>query len=112
VFSGGTVQLLGTVPVGGDHITRDLASVLGIDPLEAERLKFEIGNARTGMPGVEVLVRGQDGKRTAVSVALVAAIVSARVDQMLGHVGEMVKPVASAANGGRGREMRIGGLEQ
>ena len=57
-FSGGTVQLLGTVPVGGDHITRDLASVLGIDPLEAERLKHEIGNARTGMPGVEVLVRG------------------------------------------------------
>ncbi len=28
VFSGGTVQLLGTMPVGGDHITRDLASVL------------------------------------------------------------------------------------
>jgi cell division protein FtsA len=112
VFSGGTVQLLGTVPVGGDHITRDLASVLGIDPLEAERLKHEIGNARTGMPGVEVLVRGPGGQRTAVSVALIAAIVSARVDQMLGHVGEMVKPVASVANGGRGREMRIGGLEQ
>lgn len=112
VFAGGAVQLLGTIPVGGDHITRDLASILGIDPLEAERLKHEIGNARTGMPGVEILVRGQDGQRTAVSVALIAAIVSARVDQMLGHVGEMVKPVTSAANGGRGRDARTGGIGQ
>ena len=111
VFSGGTVQLLGTVPVGGDHITRDLASVLGIDPLEAERLKFEIGNARTGMPGVEVLVRGQNGQRTAVSVALIAAIVSARVDQMLGHVGEMVQAgrVGGERRAGPGRADRWAG---
>lgn len=111
-FADGAVQLLGTVPVGGDHITRDLASVLGIEPLEAERLKFEVGNARMGAPGVEVLVRGQDGRRTSVSVALVAAIITARVDQMLGHVGEMVKPVASAASAGRGRDPCVGGLGQ
>lgn len=111
-FSGGAVQLLGTVPVGGDHITRDLANILGIDPLEAERLKFEIGNARMGAPGVDVLVRGLDGGRTSVSVALVAAIITARVDQMLAYVCEMVKPMPSAANAGRGRELRAGALGQ
>ncbi len=97
VFVGGTVTSIGTVPVGGDHITRDLATVLGIDPMEAERLKFEVRSARSGSPGVEVLVRGADGTRSAVSVALIAAIITARVDQMLAHVCEMVKPARSAA---------------
>ncbi|MDQ6906482.1 MAG: rod shape-determining protein [Chloroflexota bacterium] len=100
VFSGGTVVCLGSVPVGGDHITRDLATVLRIDPMEAERLKFEVGNVRSGVSDIEVLVRGLDGGRTAVSVSLVAAIISARVDQLLAHVGEIVRPVTTFARGG------------
>ncbi len=100
VFSGGTVVCLGSVPVGGDHITRDLATVLRIDPMEAERLKFEVGNARFGASDIEVLVRGLDGGRTAVSVSLVAAIISARVDQLLAHVGEIVRPATTFARGG------------
>jgi cell division ATPase FtsA len=31
---------------------------------------------------------------------------------MLGHVGEMVRPVTSAAQGGRGREVRTGAVGQ
>lgn len=100
VFSGGTVVCLGSVPVGGDHITRDLAMVLRIDPMEAERLKFEVGNVRAGAPEIEVLVRGADGGRTAVSVSLVAAIITARVDQLLAHVGEIVRPATTFARGG------------
>ena len=100
VFSGGTVVCLGSVPVGGDHITRDLATVLRIDPMEAERLKFEVGNARVGAPEIEVLVRGADGGRRAVSVSLVAAIIAARADQLLAHVGEIVRPATTFARGG------------
>lgn len=100
VFSGGAVVCLGSVPIGGDHITRDLATVLRIDPMEAERLKFEVGNARSGTPGIEVLVRGADGARTAVSVSLVAAIIAARVDQMLAHIAEIVRPATAFARGG------------
>ncbi|HEY8292729.1 MAG TPA: cell division FtsA domain-containing protein [Thermomicrobiales bacterium] len=100
VFSGGAVVCLGSVPIGGDHITRDLATVLRIDPMEAERLKFEVGNTRPGAPEIEVLVRGADGARTAVSVSLVAAIITARVDQLLAHVGEIVRPATTFARGG------------
>lgn len=94
VFANETIVCIGTIPVGGDHITRDLAHVLAINPMEAERLKFEIGNARGSNAGVEVLVQGPDGTRSAVSVALVAAIITARVEQILGRVNEMIRPVA------------------
>ena len=100
VFSGGAVVCLGSVPIGGDHITRDLATVLHIDPMEAERLKCDIGNTRSGAPAIEVLVRGTDGARTAVSVALIAAIITARVDQLLAHVGEIVRPATTFSRGG------------
>lgn len=100
VFSEGAVVCLASVPIGGDHITRDLATVLHIDPMEAERLKFEVRNTRSGAPEIEVLVRGTDGGRTTVSVSLVAAIITARVDQLLAHVGEIVRPVTTFAHGG------------
>lgn len=103
VFSAGAVLLVGTIPVGGDHITRDLASILGIEPREAERIKCEVGNFRHGSADIEVLVRGVDGARKSVSVALIAAIITARVEQMLRHVSEMVKPVLSAAHPGESR---------
>lgn len=100
VFSGGAVVCLGSVPIGGDHITRDLATVLRIDPIEAERLKFEVGNTRSGRSAIEVLVRGTDGARTAVAVSLVAAIITARMDQLLAHVGEIVRPATTFSRGG------------
>lgn len=100
VFSGGAVVCVGSIPIGGDHITRDLATVLRIDPMEAERLKFDIGNTRSGTPAIEVLVRGAGGARTAVSVSLIAAIITARVDQLLAHVGEIVRPATTFARGG------------
>jgi len=102
VFSGGAVVCLGSVPIGGDHITRDLATVLRIDPVEAERLKFEVGNTRSGASAIEVLVRGTDGARTAVAVSLIAAIITARIDQLLAHVGEIVRPATTFSRGGGG----------
>jgi cell division ATPase FtsA len=102
VFSGGAVVCLGSVPIGGDHITRDLATVLHINPMEAERLKCDIGNTRSGASAIEVLVRGTDGARTAVSVSLIAAIITARVDQLLAHIGEIVRPATTFARGGNG----------
>ncbi len=44
VVADGAVQRVVALPVGGDHITRDLATLLGIRPMEAERLKLLVGN--------------------------------------------------------------------
>src|SRR5262249_20377534 len=80
----------------GDHITRDLAKLLQLDPVDAERLKFEIGQGRRAAEEIDVLARGSDGARKAVPIALVVGIVTARVDQLLDHANEMVRPMLPA----------------
>jgi cell division protein FtsA len=111
-FVNGEISALGTIPVGGDHITRDLVSVLGINPLDAERLKFDVGNARTTRRGLEILVPAPDGGRMAVPVALVAAVTTARVEQILKNVSEMVRAVPAVAAPRTARTALVGGLGQ
>lgn len=96
VFRHGAVQRLGALPVGGDHLTRDLAVVLGLDPAEAERLKCEIGHRRRVREDLTVPARGGDGTRRMVPVSLVVAVIAARMDQMLVHVQELSRPVLPA----------------
>lgn len=85
------VQRVVCLPVGGDHITRDLAALLGVRPAEAERLKLVVGNIRT-VAHTEVPACGADGKRKSVAVALIVAIVAARVEQIMGRVAEVIRP--------------------
>lgn len=84
-----------SLPVGGDHITRDLATLLGVRPAEAERLKLLVGNIRN-LAHTELATRGVDGNRKTVAVALVVAIIAARVEQIMGRVAEVIRPVAGA----------------
>ncbi len=90
VFCDGRVQRLGTVPVGGDHITRDLATLLKVRPDEAERLKVEIGQ-RHATREMEIMARGQDGTRKMVPVSLVVGIITARIDDTLVRLGEIIR---------------------
>lgn len=45
LFQAGIVQKTGTIPVGGMHITNDIASALRIGDSDAERIKIKFGNA-------------------------------------------------------------------
>ncbi len=92
------VQRVVCLPVGGDHITRDLATLLGVRPAEAERLKLLVGNIRNPAH-TELVTRGADGSRKTVAVALVVAIIAARVEQIMGRVAEVIRPA-------QGREIR------
>lgn len=92
LFRHGAVQRLGALPVGGDHLTRDLAAVLGLDPADAERLKYEIGHRRRVREDLEIPARGGDGTRRMVPVSLVVAVIAARMDQMLVHVQAVARP--------------------
>lgn len=96
LFRDGLVQRLSALPVGGDHVTRDLAVVLGLDPADAERLKYEIGHRRRWREDAEVPARGKDGTRRMVPVSLVVAVIAARTDQMLAHVREIARPESPA----------------
>ena len=45
VFVNGSIAFSATLPVGGSHISSDIAQLLKTTPKEAERLKVEAGNA-------------------------------------------------------------------
>lgn len=53
-YAGNAIAALGSLAVGGDHITNDLAKGLRIPVRYAERLKEEVGSAR-----IELAARGQ-----------------------------------------------------
>ena len=45
IFKGGALHYLATIPVGSQHITRDLAFGLGVIDEQAESIKVRLGNA-------------------------------------------------------------------
>lgn len=49
VFKNGRLRLYNSIPVGGDHITNDIAIGLKISNAEAEKLKRELGLALTSL---------------------------------------------------------------
>lgn len=51
IYIGGSIYYSGVVPVGGNHVTRDLAIGLRTSIEEAERLKIEFGHAFSGFSG-------------------------------------------------------------
>jgi cell division protein FtsA len=63
-YAGNTIAALGSLAVGGDHITNDLARGLRIPLRYAERLKEEVGSAR-----IDLAARGQKVELPAESIA-------------------------------------------
>ncbi len=96
-FVDGAVVASGCVPIGGDHITNDIALVLKIPLARAEKLKVAHGSASLrGMIDVEIAVEGESGKK--VSQELLNQIMNARVTELLSVVYE---PLAKAGYLGR-----------
>lgn len=82
VYSEGRPRRLSLIPVGGDHITNDLACVLKIPTSKAEALKKEV--ALNEEPDalddlLDVDVRGQ---RLSFSVGQIAEIVGCRIEEI------------------------------
>ncbi|MBC7346074.1 MAG: cell division protein FtsA [Clostridia bacterium] len=89
VFQRGSLRLAAVLPVGGDYITSDLAIGLRIPLAAAEQVKKQHGGIRASpVPeGQEVEVPDFGGEHTKkVSRQLLAAIVEARVKEILGLV--------------------------
>ncbi len=86
VFQGGALCYTATVPVGGQHITHDLAVGLRTTPEEAERIKrlYGAATARMAVEGefVEVTEIGASMPRL-IPRRLVCEIIEARVEEIL-----------------------------
>lgn len=93
VFQGGAVQHTAVLPLGGNHITNDIAAGLQTPAAEAEKLKIRFGSAISSRvrsdERIEVPSVGGRGPRV-LSRQILAEIIEPRVDEMLGLVAEEI----------------------
>ena len=85
VFLDGAIAHTSAIPVGGNHVTRDLARLLRVSFEEAERLKIESARARADNVGEDeaVVVELADGSACEqVPLHLVAEIIEPRLEEI------------------------------
>ena len=89
VYKNGILRHLAVIPLGGENITRDIAS-LQIELAEAEQLKFNFGSALTLENGeTHTPIKLQRGD--AVSYEEFAGLVEARQEEIIENVAEQIK---------------------
>jgi len=91
VFEDGEVQYIAVLPIGGQHITNDLAIGLKTDLDVAEAVKLEHADLRKDAKKMNVIVKIGD-KAHNFQFEEIAMIVEARVEELLEYVDkELVK---------------------
>jgi len=105
LYRDGSVVAAGTLPVGGDHVTNDLAIGLRITTAQAEALKLRHGRAtpQTRDKSDKVWLNGEMtfGDRQIPRVAI-EAIASARIAELLEVVKRKLAPKFAAEHCGAG----------
>ena len=97
VYLNGSPAWLGLVPVGGEHVTADLAQGLGTTFAAAERLKSVYGTANLEGPGlaerIEVPRLGDDGRLQATRMerGKLAGIIAPRIEETFEYVAKTLK---------------------
>ncbi len=95
VFTGNSIRYTGVVPLGGNHITNDIAFGLRTPYEHAERLKIEHGCALESLVSKDEVVEvpGVGGREPRkISRKVLADIIEARVDEILSLVKtELIK---------------------
>jgi cell division protein FtsA len=87
VFRRGNLAFSAVVPLGGDHITSDLAQILKIPSDEAERVKKKYGSAVPEMADQELTLElTQGGVVTSVSAFELSRIIKPRVAEIFNLV--------------------------
>lgn len=102
------------VPLGGAHVTADIARILGVPIAEAERLKTLYGSAICAGDDaitVDAPQLGETGERVRASRGEIAAVIAPRLEETFEHVRDQV----AAAGLNRGVVRRVvltGGASQ
>lgn len=94
VYAENAIGMAGALPLGGDHITNDLACGLHISTADAEKLKCAQGNAIADLSlrSRKVALMSQTGGREqTVRLADVHTIIQARIEEILELVKKRVE---------------------
>jgi cell division protein FtsA len=95
VFEDGEVQHIAVLPIGGQHITNDLAIGLKTDLDIAEAVKLEHANLRKDNKRLTVSVKTAD-KSVTFEFDEVSMIIEARVDELLDYVDKELQKIKRA----------------
>ncbi len=95
VFLEGDIGFSSIVPIGGNHVTRDISIGLRVTLEEAERIKLAYGAASHSAAGPseveEVEIDGLDGAKHTVSRRQILDIISPRIEEIFTHVRQEIE---------------------
>lgn len=94
IFNSGSIIHSHVIPVGGNHVTNDVAVGLRTTSARAEELKIKYGASRVDLVDpqrtMEVVNAGGDESRT-VSVSSLVDIIEPRIEEMFALVGDQIQ---------------------
>jgi len=89
IFAKGTLRHCTSIPIGGDHITSDIAIGIRCPISEAEAIKKKYGNAVSSQVAEDALVESTsigNKKKQSISQHTIAQIIEARIDETFGLI--------------------------
>ncbi len=92
VFEDGEVQYVSVLPIGGQHITNDLAIGLKTDLDVAERVKLQHANIKKGVKKLNATVKVGDTTHN-FDFDEISMIVEARVEELLEYVDKELQKI-------------------
>ncbi|HXI86755.1 MAG TPA: cell division FtsA domain-containing protein, partial [Parvularculaceae bacterium] len=105
VFERGALVACGGVPLGGEHVTRDIAHAFGAPLKDAERIKTLYGAALTGAGDENKLVDipqlGGEGEVMRISRAELCAVITPRLEEVFELAAEKLPSDSRAMHGVR-----------
>ncbi|MBV9331950.1 MAG: cell division protein FtsA [Alphaproteobacteria bacterium] len=117
VFLEGHLVFVDVIPLGGQHVTGDIARMLSEPLAAAERTKTlfgaAIGDLTAGADVVSVPQMGEDGEEGAIRVprSMLTRIIQARLEEIFGQVQERLRKAGMDVAAGR-RAVLTGGASQ
>lgn len=95
VFEDGEVQYVAVLPIGGQHVTNDLAIGLKTDLDVAEQVKLQHADLRRDAKKVNAMVRVGD-KAHNFQFEEISMIIEARVDELLEYIDKELQKIKRA----------------
>lgn len=94
IYDGDALLLAATIPIAGDHFTRDISYILKVNYDDAEHLKREYGHAISGLTADNSVIEipSPEGRAPREAPrATINEILEARAEELLGYVYDEIR---------------------